>query len=60
LIYWKVENDIYVREKDLENVKKAIVEFERRLSIGIRRQEKLNIVEKKNFRRKKLLKKYII
>ena len=58
LIHWKVEHDIYMRE-NLENVKEVIVEFERSLSVEIRRQEKLDIVEEKSFRREELLEKYI-
>jgi len=34
------------REKDLENAKKAIAEFEERLSTELKRQEKLDTVEK--------------
>jgi len=33
------------REKDLENAKKAVVEFERRLSAEVRREEKLDLVK---------------
>jgi len=32
-----VENNTYEREKDLENTKKAVAEFERRLSVEVRR-----------------------
>ena len=39
-----VEYDIWKREKDLENAKEVVVEFERRMSIKVRRQEKLDIV----------------
>ena len=45
--------------ENLENVKEVIVEFERSLSVEIRRQEKLDIVEEKSFRREELLEKYI-
>jgi len=43
----------------LENTKKAVVEFERRLSAEVRRQEQLNKVEEKDFRREELLENYI-
>jgi len=43
----------------LGNVKKVVAEFEGRLNTEVRRQEKLNIVEKRDFRRGELLKKYI-
>ena len=54
-----MENDTWEREKDLENTKKAVAKFERRLSAKVRRQEKLNKMEKKDFRREELLEKYM-
>ena len=54
-----MENDTWEREKDLENTKKAVAEFERRLSVKVSRQEKLNKMEKKDFRREELLEKYM-
>ena len=62
LVYWKrfiVENNIYKKEKDLENAKKGVVEFKEKLSTKIRRQEKLDLTEKKDFRKKELLGRYI-
>ncbi len=47
------------REKDLENIKKVVVEFERRISAEVRKQEKLNIVEERDFGRRELLGKYM-
>ena len=43
----------------MENVKEVVAEFEERLNIEVKRQEKLDITEKKDFRREKLLRKYI-
>jgi len=43
------EYNIWKREENLENVKKVVAEFERRISIEVRRQEKLNIVEEQDF-----------
>jgi len=43
----------------LENIKKAVVEFERRLSAEVRRQEKLDMIEKQDFRREELPEMYI-
>jgi len=44
----------------LENTKKIVIEFEKKLSIEVRKQKKLDIVERKNFRKKELLGKYTI
>jgi len=44
----------------LENTKKVIAKFEERLSTEVKRQVKLDIVEKRDFRREKLLVKYIV
>jgi len=43
----------------MENVKKTVAEFKGKMSIKIRRQKILNIVEK-NFKRRKLLRKYTV
>ena len=46
------------REEDLENTKELVAEFEGKMSTKVRRQEKLDMVEEKNFRREELLEKY--
>ena len=43
----------------VERVKEAATKFERRISIKIRRQEKLEVAEKRNFRRGEFLERYI-
>jgi len=43
----------------LENTKEVAVEFEERMSIEVRRQEKLDMIEKRDFKRGELLGKYI-
>jgi len=53
-----VEHDIWERKEDLENAKE-VVKFERKLSAEMRRQEKLDIIEERNFRREELSEKYI-
>ena len=47
------------REENLENAKEVVIEFERRINVEIRRQEKLDMREKRDFRRKELLGKYM-
>ena len=62
LVRWKrfiVEHDIWKKGKDLENARKALKEFEERMNVEVRRQEKLDIIEKKNFRRGELPGKYM-
>jgi len=44
----------------LENTKKIVIEFEKKLSTEVKKQKKLDIVERKNFRKKELLGKYTI
>ena len=43
----------------MENVKKVVAELVGRMNTEVRRQEKLNTMEEKNFRRGELLGKYI-
>ena len=54
-----VEHNSWKREEDLENVKEVVVEFEKRINAEVRKQEKLNMVEKRDLRRKELLGKYM-
>ena len=61
-MYWKrftVKNDIWKKEEDLENTRETVEEFKRRMNTEVRRQEKLNRLEKRNFRRGELPEKYI-
>ena len=54
---WKrftVKHDTWERREDLGNAKKVLEEFEERVDIEVRRQEKINRAEKQNFRRGKL------
>ena len=54
-----MKHDIWEKKKDLENVKEVVAEFKERLNTEVRRQEKLNMVEERDFRRGELLGKYI-
>ena len=53
-----LEHDFQEGEKDLENIKNVIAELEERVNTEVKRQKKLNMVEKKDFRRRELLEKY--
>ena len=49
-----MKHNIWEKRKALENTREALKEFERRMNIEVRRQEKLDIVEEKDFRREEL------
>ena len=62
-----VENDIWEREEDLGNAKKLVDEFKGRLSVEVRRQEKVETERRikgnlrtEKYRRSKLLGKYMV
>ena len=46
-------------EEDLENTKEVVAKFEEKLNTRVRKQEKLEMVEERDFRREELLEKYI-
>ena len=53
-----VEHDIWEKKENLGNAREAVNKFEGR-STEVKRQEKLDMMEKKDFRRKELPGKYI-
>jgi len=55
-----VKHNIWKKKKNLENIKKTVAEFKRRLSTEFMRQEMLNKAEKRDFGREELLRKYYI
>jgi len=62
LVQWKgfiAEHNSWEKKEDLENTKELVAEFERRINTEVRRQEKLDIAEEKDFRRGELLGKYM-
>jgi len=54
------KHNIWEKEENLGNARKVMKEFERRMSTEVRRQEKLNMMEEKNFRRGELPGKYMV
>jgi len=52
------ESDTWERRKDLGNAREALEEFEGRMNREVRRQEKLDMAEEKDFRRRELPGKY--
>jgi len=53
-----VEHDTWERREDLGNVREVLEEFEGRINAKVRRREKLDMVEEKDFRRGKLPRKF--
>jgi len=49
-----VEHNIWKKKEDLENAVEVLEEFEGRINTEVRRQEKLDIVEERDFRRGEL------
>jgi len=57
LVRWKgftIEGDTWERKEDLKNAGEALKEFEGRMNVEVRRQEKIDIAEKRDFRRGEL------
>ena len=48
------ERDTWKRKKDLKNVREALEEFKGRINTEVRRQEKIDMSEEKDFRREEL------
>jgi len=62
LVCWKgliVEHDSWERREDLGNAKAVLEDFEERMEVEIRRQEKLDRAEEQDFRRGELPGKFI-
>ena len=53
-----MEHDTWEKREDLGNTRGALEKFEGKMNAEMRRQEKLDMMEKKDFRRKELLRKY--
>jgi len=51
--------DSWKKKKNLKNTKKVVAKFEGKISVEVRRQEKLEITKEKDFRRKELPEKYM-
>ena len=54
-----VEHDTWEKKEDLGNVREVLEEFEGRINAEVRRQEKLDMAEEKDFRRGELLEKFM-
>jgi len=49
------EYNSWEKKEDLENTKEVVAEFKERVNAKVRQQEKLDIAEKRNFRRREIL-----
>ena len=62
-VQWKVfiiEHNSWKKKEDLENAKEVVTKFEERINTEVRKQERLDLEEEINFRRMKLLEKYMM
>ena len=55
-----VEGDTWERKENLKNSEEALIEFKRRMIMEIRRQEKLDMAEERDFRREELPGKFTV
>ena len=53
------EHDTWEKKENLGNVKEMLEKFEGRMNAEVRRQEKIDITEEKDFRRGELLGKFM-
>ena len=61
LMRWKgfmAEGDTWERKENLKNAGEALEEFEGKMNVEIRRQEKINMTEERDFRRRELQEKF--
>jgi len=52
------ESDTWEKREDLGNAREVLEEFERRMNVEVRKQERINMAEERDFRRGELLGKY--
>ena len=63
LVWWKgfiTEGDIWERKESLKNAGETLKEFKERMNAEVRRQEKIDMVEERDFRRKELPGKFTV
>ena len=62
LVQWKgfmTEGDTWEKKENLKNAEGALKGFEERMNVEVRRQEKIDIAEERDFRREELLEKFM-
>ena len=63
LVWWKkfmAERDTWKRKENLKNAEEAVEEFKGRISVEVRRQERIDIAKERDFRREELLGKFTV
>jgi len=55
-----LEGDTWERKENLKNAEEALKEFERRINAEVRRQEKIDMAEERDFRRGELPGKFTV
>ena len=54
-----MEHDSWENKKDLKNIKEIVAEFKERINAEVRQQEKMDMVKKRDFKRRDLPGKYM-
>jgi len=54
------EHDIWEKKENLGNAEKVLEKFKGRMNAEVRRQEKIDMVEERDFRRGELLEKFTV
>jgi len=54
------EHDTWEKREDLGNARETLEKFEERMNAEVRRQEKIDMVEERDFRREELLGKFTV
>ena len=54
------EGDIWERKDNLKNIREALEEVKERMNMEVRRQEKIDMVEERDFRREELPGKFTV
>ena len=62
LVRWKgfmAKEDIWERKENLKNAEEVLEEFKGRMNVEVRRQERIDMAEERDFRRRELPEKFI-
>jgi len=59
-VFYNTEGDTWERKENLRNAGEALEEFKGRMNVEVRRQEKIDMAEERDFRRGELLGKFTV